>query len=111
MYKRQPYLYSGARAFIFVSIYEGFGLPPLEAMACGCPVLVSNAASLPEVVGDAAVKTDPYNIEEIALNMMKISGDITLRKKLIERGYKRCKLFSWRKTAEKTIEVYNKVLE
>jgi len=106
-----PYFYSGARAFVFISLYEGFGLPPLEAMACGCPVLVSNAASLPEVVGDAAMLTNPEDDGEIAEKLQKICVDIRIRKNLIAKSRQRIKLFSWTKTAEMTYKIYKNILE
>ena len=104
-----PYLYSGARALVFISLYEGFGLPPLEAMCCGCPVLVSDAGPLPEVVGDAAITVDPFDVEKIADAIVKIVTDEELRKNLIKRGKEWVKRFSWQKTAFQTIEVYKKV--
>lgn len=109
-YSELPYFYSGARAFLFPSLYEGFGLPPLEAMSCGCPVLTSSAASLPEVVGNAAIIADPENKNEMAKKIMKIALDLSLRKKLITNGRERIKCFSWLHTAQKTIEVYRRVL-
>ncbi|MDL1969854.1 MAG: glycosyltransferase family 4 protein [Candidatus Desulfofervidaceae bacterium] len=103
-------LYRKAGLFIFPSLYEGFGLPPLEAMACGCPVVVSNAASLPEVCGDAAYYVDPYDVDSIAEGIYKVLTDENLRQSLIQRGLERAKLFSWGKTAEQTLEVFEKVL-
>jgi len=94
-----PALYSGALAFAYVSIYEGFGLPPLEAMACGTPVLTSNVTSLPEVVGDAALTVDPYDIEAIADGIRHLVEDDHLRENLSQKGIARAKLFSWDKTA------------
>ena len=104
-----PALYSGAQAFIYPSLYEGFGLPPLEAMACGTPVIVSNATSLPEVVGDAGLYVDPFNVESIADAIKKIASDQNLREKLSQKGLKRSKLFSWEKTAELTWQVLSEV--
>ena len=106
-----PYLYSGARALALVSLYEGFGLPPLEAMACGCPVLASDAASLPEVVGDAALIVNPYDVDEIAESLQKICLDLKLRKNLIERGGEQARKFRWHNTARQTLEVYRKLME
>ncbi|MGQ9571210.1 MAG: glycosyltransferase family 4 protein [Thermodesulfovibrionales bacterium] len=103
-------LYEKASLFVFPSFYEGFGLPPLEAMACGCPVVVSNVASLPEVCGDAAYYVDPYNVESIAEGMYKVLTDNTLRKSLIEKGLERAKLFSWEKSAKEHIKVFEEVL-
>jgi len=95
---------------IFPSLYEGFGLPPLEAMASGTPVVVSNAASLPEIVGNAGVYVDPYDVESIFEGMCKVLSDIELRKELVQKGLARVKGFSWRKTAEKTLDIYNYIV-
>ena len=100
-----PALYSGALAFIYVSLYEGFGLPPLEAMACGTPVLTSNVTSLPEVVGDAALTVNPYDIDAIAEGIKRLIEDDNLRKELSQKGLARAKLFSWDRTAEVTWSV------
>ncbi|MEG3065004.1 glycosyltransferase family 1 protein [Acetomicrobium sp.] len=100
-----PALYSGALAFIYVSLYEGFGLPPLEAMACGTPVLTSNVTSLPEVVGDAALTVNPYDIDAIAEGIKRLIEDDNLRKELPQKGLARAKLFSWERTAEVTWSV------
>lgn len=98
--------YRGAQAFILPSLYEGFGIPVIEAMSCGTPVIASHTTSLPEVAGDAALFIDPYRIESIAEAMEKISDD-SLRKDLIAKGLEQCKLFSWDKTAEKVQLVLN----
>jgi len=105
-----PHLYSEAAAFVFPSLYEGFGLPPLEAMACGCPVVVSNAASLPEICGDAAYYVDPYNVESIAEGIYRVLTDEVLRSNLIEKGLERAKLFSWEKSAKEHLKVFEEVL-
>lgn len=97
-----PALYSGAIATVYPSLYEGFGLPPLEAMACGCPVLTSDVASLPEVVGDAAVKINPLNIDEIAAELLRLIEDSSLRLRLRLLGLEQARSFSWKKTAEDT---------
>ncbi|HIE12725.1 MAG TPA: glycosyltransferase family 1 protein [Desulfotomaculum sp.] len=106
-----PALYGGATVFAFPSLYEGFGLPPLEAMACGTPVVVSNVASLPEVVGDAGVYVDPYDVEDIARGIYRVLADEGLRRRLREKGLARAKLFTWEKTARKTLEVFEEVLQ
>jgi len=103
-------LYRNASLFILPSLHEGFGLPPLEAMACGCPVVVSNVASLPEVCGDAAQYVDPYNIESIAEGMHKVLMDEDLRQNLIEKGLARARLFRWEKSAREHIKVFEEVL-
>jgi glycosyltransferase involved in cell wall biosynthesis len=104
-----PKLYSGATAFVLPSLYEGFGLPPLEAMACGTPVVVSNRSSLPEVVGNSGCYVDPYNINDIAQGIYRVVTEGSLRQKLIASGLERAKEFSWHKTAEKTLRVFEEL--
>jgi glycosyltransferase involved in cell wall biosynthesis len=104
-----PLFYNSADLLAFPSIYEGFGLPPLEAMACGLPVITSNASSLPEVVGDACIMKDPNDVDGFANAMYEVLTNDGLKKDLIKRGLKRAKLFSWGKTAEKTLKVYEEV--
>lgn len=101
--------YQSAAAFAFPSLYEGFGLPPLEAMAAGTPVVTSNVSSLPEVVGDAAVIVNPENVFDIARGLRDALLDEELRRKLIERGYQQVKRFSWEKTASQVLEIYREV--
>jgi glycosyltransferase involved in cell wall biosynthesis len=105
-----PALYSGALAFVFPSLYEGFGLPPLEAMACGTPVVCSKAASLPEVVGDAALVFDPADEDEISAALARIVADESLREDLAGRGLARSRHFSWERTASETWAVYERVI-
>jgi len=105
-----PALYAGADLFAFPSLYEGFGLPVLEAMACGTPVVTSNSSSLPEVAGDAALLVDPYNVDEIAAAMRRILEDTNLAQELRMHGLARAAQFTWERTARETIEVYEKVL-
>ena len=102
-------VYSGALAFVFPSLYEGFGMPPLEAMACGCPVLTSNAASLPEAVGNAALLCNPMKTRAIAKGMELLLTREDLRKKLIERGFRRAAEMSWEAAAEKLYAVYREL--
>lgn len=104
-------LYSGATAVCYPSLYEGFGLPPLEAMACGTPTITSKTSSLPEVVGDAALTVDPSSIDEIAAALHRIIQDDALRAELRRRGLARAAGFSWERTARRTKEVYDRVLE
>ena len=98
--------YQSAAAFVFPSRYEGFGLPPLEAMACGTPVVTSNVSSLPEVVGDAAVQVNPQNVFEIARGIRDVLLDETLRRQLICRGRQQASRFSWERTAQQVLEIY-----
>jgi glycosyltransferase involved in cell wall biosynthesis len=88
-------LYARALFFVFPSLYEGFGIPPLEAMACGCPCLVSDATSLPEVCGSAALYCDPYSIDDIATKMELMLADSSLRQRLVALGYEQIKRFDW----------------
>ncbi len=104
-----PYFYNLADVFVLASLYEGFGLPIIEAMACGCPVITSNLSSMPEIAGDAALLVDPVKVDEIMNAMERIISDAELRKSLIERGFEQVKKFSWKTTAEKTLEIYDKL--
>ncbi len=104
-----PALYSGADAFVFPSLYEGFGLPPLEAMACGCPVISSDTASLPEVCGDAAYYINPYSIESITDGIEKVLTDEALRQSLRKKGLDRAKLLSWEKAAKEHIRIFEEL--
>ncbi len=101
-----PALYSGARVFVFPSLYEGFGLPPLEAMACGAPVICSHASSLPEVVGDAALLCDPRDAGQLADALARVLSDPALRDTLRGKALARAKQFSWERTARETWRVY-----
>lgn len=103
--------YNIADLFVYPSLYEGFGLPPLEAMACGCPVITSNSSSLPEVIGDAGLMIDPYNSNDLVDKMYQILTNKSLRTELCNKSLKRAKMFSWEKTARETWKVYEEVLE
>jgi len=103
-------LYSGALAFLFPSLYEGFGLPPLEAMQCGTPVITSNNSSLPEVVGDAAITIDPKDGDALCQAMLDIYKNEALRKKLSELSLERAKMFDWKKTTAACIAEYKRAL-
>jgi glycosyltransferase involved in cell wall biosynthesis len=105
-----PALYSAADLFAFVSLYEGFGLPPLEAMACGTPVLASTAASLPEVVGDAGVLLEPDDVGQIAERLSYLTNDPGARRGLAERGLGRAKEFSWTRSAQRLLEACERAL-
>ncbi|HET8853098.1 MAG TPA: glycosyltransferase family 1 protein, partial [Ktedonobacteraceae bacterium] len=102
----KPALYSAASVCVFPSLYEGFGLPPLEAMSCGAPVICSNRTSLPEVVGDAAISLDPNDTEALAEAMHSVLTNKTLEADLRARSLQRAAQFSWRKTASETIAAY-----
>ena len=99
-------IYSGALAFVYPSLYEGFGLPPLEAMQCGTPVITSNTSSLPEVVGDAGIVINPTNSDDLCQAMLDLINNSTLRHQLSQKGLDRATQFSWIKCAEETIKVY-----
>ncbi len=105
----KPALLSGALAYVFPSLYEGFGLPVLEAMACGTPVLTSNISSLPEVAGEAALLVDPLDTAAIANGLTRLINEADWRGQLIERGYRQIQRFSWQKAAEQVREVLQKV--
>ena len=105
-----PALYAGAHLFIFPSLYEGFGLPVIEAMACGAPVACSNVSSLPEVAGDAALLFDPESVSSIAETITRALGDDALRDGLRERGLARAADFTWERTARETLALYRSVV-
>jgi glycosyltransferase involved in cell wall biosynthesis len=102
--------YDLAKVFVFPSLYEGFGLPPLEAMAHGTPVLTSNTSSIPEVVGHAAVMVNPENVFEIMRALERVLIDQSLREKMRQRGYEQVKKFSWKNSAEAILEAYEQVV-
>ncbi|MEX2090892.1 MAG: glycosyltransferase family 1 protein [Candidatus Paceibacterota bacterium] len=101
----KKFYYSLASVFAYTSFFEGFGFPPLEAMACGTPVIVSNNSSLPEVVGDAGILVDPYNVVDISNAVKTVMEDIDLRNILVGRGYDRVKMFDWKNCADQTLKV------
>jgi glycosyltransferase involved in cell wall biosynthesis len=101
--------YNRAFCFIYPSLYEGFGLPILEAMACGCPVITSNFDPMKEIAGNAAVLVNPYSVEEIRSAMENIINDQNLREKLIKNGNNRIRKYSWEKTAKQTLNFYEKI--
>jgi len=109
--KDLPSLYSNATAFIYPSEYEGFGLPVLEAMACGCPVITSNVSSLPEVAGEAGICVNPHSKEEIMMAIKKVVSDNKIQKQMKEKSLKQAKQFSWEKTAQETLQVYQQAYE
>ncbi|MEL6580388.1 MAG: glycosyltransferase family 1 protein [Cyanobacteria bacterium J06621_12] len=104
-----PALYSQAQALVFASLYEGFGLPVLEAMACGCPVITSQATSIPEVGGDSVLYVDPYDVDSIGQGMHQILTNLELQNNLKHKGLARAKLFSWGKTAQDICQIFNQL--
>ena len=104
-----PYIYDGAKAFVYLSFFEGFGLPPLEAMACGVPVITSNTTSLPEVVGDAGIALPPKDVEGVTAALARILTDPETAAAMKEKGLRRARTFSWESTARQTLEIYGKI--
>jgi glycosyltransferase involved in cell wall biosynthesis len=101
--------YSSARVLVYPSLYEGFGLPVIEAMACGCPVITSNVSSLPEIAGDAAFLVNPYDVRDICGAIARLLTDDRLRSEFVAKGKVRARIFSWEKTARKTMNLYRRV--
>lgn len=105
-----PFLYAAAHAFAFPSFYEGFGLPPLEAMACGVPVMISNRSSLPEVAGDAALQVDPDDVEAMTEGLVRLLSDDVFRANAVKDGPRRAAEFTWERCVDRTVAVYHQVL-
>ena len=105
-----PALLSGALAFVFPSLYEGFGLPVLEAMGCGTPVVCSNASSLPEVAGDAALLVDPLDTEALTAALVRIVADEGLRRELVAQGFRQVQRFSWQRCAQEVMQILEDVV-
>lgn len=108
--EEMPLLYNSAGVLFYASLYEGFGLPILEAMACGCPVLTSDVSSMPEVAGDSALLVDPYDVDEMTVELRVLMEDEHIRKDMIGNGILRASGFTWERAAADTIEVYKEVL-
>lgn len=104
-----PYLYSAAKVLLYSSFYEGFGLPILEAFACGTPVITSSVAAMPEIGGKAAVYVDPLNLVDIKKKLALVIGDDSLRGDMIQNGFQQAAKFSWEKCAQQTAQIYQKV--
>jgi glycosyltransferase involved in cell wall biosynthesis len=102
-------LYNAAEIFVYPSLLEGFGLPPIEAMSCGLPSILSRTSSLPEVGADAALYVDPASVEEMAQAMLNLLDDIPLRETLRARGLERCRMFDWNRTASQMIDIYQEL--
>jgi glycosyltransferase involved in cell wall biosynthesis len=109
-YQDLPGLYAAATALVFPSLFEGFGMPVLEAMACGCPVICSNTTSLPELVGEAAILIDPLNVAQIAEAIYNVLNFASLREAMKDKGLRQVQNFSWIRAAQQTVEVYQSVL-
>lgn len=105
-----PMFYAKAEAFVFPSLYEGFGIPPLEAMSAGTPVISSNASVMPEILGDAAMYFDPTNIDDMAMAMHKVATSFTVKKQLTEKGFKQVRKYSYAKMAKEILNIYSQVL-
>jgi Glycosyltransferase len=105
-YEDLPYFYNAADLFVYPSLYEGFGLPPLEAMCCGTPTITSNVSSIPEIVGDGALLINPFDTGELAKAMEKALENNDMKADIISRGFERSSAFNWRKTAQETLKVY-----
>jgi len=104
-----PFIYNASSLFVFASFYEGFGLPPLEAMACGIPTLCTSDTSFFEATGNAAVSINPYDVEDIAEKIERVLNSKSLREDLIQKGLRQAGKFNWKETAQKTLEVYRKL--
>ena len=104
-----PHLYAGADAVVYASLWEGFGMPIVEAMACGTPVITSNVAAMPETAGGTAVLVDPHSTEDIAAAMYRITSDIDLRHRLRARGLQHAQRFTWEEAARRTLEIYEEI--
>jgi glycosyltransferase involved in cell wall biosynthesis len=108
--KELPLFYNVADVFVFPSLYEGFGLPVLEAMQCGCPVIIANNSSLPEITGDAALKVNARDVRDIAMKIERLIKDKNLKIKFAQKGVKHARRFSWKRCAKETRELYKEVL-
>ncbi|MCR1935386.1 glycosyltransferase family 4 protein [Clostridium tepidum] len=106
-----PIFYNGCSVFIYPSLYEGFGLPPLEAMSCGCAVIASNITSIPEVTSDCCINIDPFDVDNMSASMENILKNPELQDKLGKKALERSKLFSWEKTAKNTLNVYKSIFK
>jgi glycosyltransferase involved in cell wall biosynthesis len=102
-------LYNAATVLVHPAFYEGFGLPPLEAMACGTPVIVSNTSALPEIVGDAAMLVDPTDVDSMAVAIWRVLCDESLQREMREKGLRRARRFSWKKAALQTLNIYHRL--
>ncbi|MCP2605311.1 glycosyltransferase family 4 protein, partial [Candidatus Aminicenantes bacterium AH-873-B07] len=106
-----PYLYNGADIFVYPSLFEGVGLPVLEAMSCGVPVITSNTTALKEIIGNAGIAINPFNIDEIAQAIFQIISNEDLKNVYIKKAFERAKEFSWKLTAQRTLKIYKVLLK
>lgn len=106
-----PFFYNGADLFVYPSLYEGFGLPPIEAMACGTPVITSNVSSIPEIVGDAAIQVNPSDTLQLAESIFMVLNNPELHRTLAARGLEHCKKYQWRQNAAQILEAYRRVMQ
>ncbi|HYF48845.1 MAG TPA: glycosyltransferase family 1 protein, partial [Planctomycetota bacterium] len=104
-----PSLYTGAQGLLLATLYEGFGIPAVEAFSCGCPVVGANVGSLPEIIGEAGLLADPKNVDSIAVQIIQLMNDEPLRKTLAARGRERAKQFSWEKAADECLAIYREL--
>ena len=105
-YEDLPYFYNASDVFVYPSLYEGFGLPTLEAMNCGTPTITSNVSSIPEIVGDGAMLINPFDTEELAKAMTEVLENNNVKADLINKGFERAARFNWEKTACQTLKIY-----
>ena len=105
-----PFMYNACELFVYPSFYEGFGLPPIEAMACGVPVIASNVTSIPEIVKDSTLLVNPYDVNDLSEKMYNALLDNTLRQSLITKGLKRASSLTWEHTAADTLNAYQNIL-
>ena len=105
----RPALYSGASLFVYPSLYEGFGIPPVEAMACGVPTITSDNSSLPEAVGAAALTVDANSVDELATAMRTVLGDEELRDEMVRKGFAQADKFSWHRGAQQLLDIFVEV--
>ena len=104
-------LYAGAALFVYPSLYEGFGMPLLEAMASGVPIVAAKTSSIPEVIGNAGILVDPLNISEMAEAVRRVLSDPSLRASLTEKGIQRARGFTWERAAQETLRIYQEVID
>jgi len=105
-----PFMYNACELFVYPSFYEGFGLPPIEAMACGVPVIASNVTSIPEILGDSTLLVNPHDVNDLCEKMYTVLIDNTIRQSLITKGLKKASTLTWEHTAKETLNAYGNIL-